>query len=322
MKPRQLAIIFISAVSGVILLVFAGVAVFISQKIMYYPRLTLDAVYADAAQMAVYGLRHEKTPADFNFARFETVTYHAENDTALKGWYIPALKKTNACYIIIHGRSSNRLKGLALLPVLRAAGIDGTHNIFMPDLRNSGESSPAVTAMGHYAADDIYRAVRYLHAAKGTTSFALHGFSMGAMGIAIALDRYADGLKAMAITHVILDSPVADAKKSLDFELTRRMGVPSPVAAAGICALDARIGFNLKRMKFTHTLKNTAMPVLIMTAEDDDKVPPRIAEEEVLNLKKDTIRIALFKTGDHARLHLKEPGRYKAELKSFLAAGK
>jgi hypothetical protein len=59
-----------------------------------------------------------------------------------------------------------------------------------------------------------------------------------------------------------------------------------------------------------------------MAAEDDDKVPPRIVKEEVLNLQKDTIKTVLFKTGDHARLHLKEPGRYMAELKSFLAAEK
>ncbi len=252
------------------------------------------------------------------FTGYESVTYYQSPDLTLKGWYIRAPGTSSKCYCIYHGRSANRMKGLAYLRLIKDLNLDKTHNIFIPDLRNSGQSSEAVTALGYYVADDIYNSLRYLKEEKGNTGFILHGFSMGARGITIAMKRYEEELKNMDIRYVILDSPVSNAPRAIRYEVTRRMGLPGFVACIGTTALDMKLGFALNSMKLSETLKNTDTPTLIMSARDDDKVPNEFLKDETPGLPDTVVKVVYFDTGNHSRLYLLERQKYTMSVSGFI----
>ncbi len=309
--------IFAGIVITFLVLVIA-VGIIFTRKLQYYPPLTMNAVANDAKRMAIYGLEDQTTPEDFGFTNYENVTYYTSHDMKLKGWYITAPKKTLKCYCLYHGRSANRMKGLAYLRLIKDLNLDKTFNIFIPDLRNSGESSEAVTTLGYYVADDIYNSLHYLKEEKGNNRFILHGFSMGALGITIALKRYEQELKNMDISHVILDSPVSNARKVMRYEVMQRMGLPGIVAFIGITALDTKLGFSLDSMKLSETLKDTDIHTLIMSARDDDKVPNEFLEPETSELSGSVVKVLHFDSGNHSRLYLQEKGKYTRSVGSFI----
>ena len=302
----------------VIIILVTAVGIIFTRKLQYYPPLTLDAVAGDAEQMAVYGLDGQTTPADMGFPGYENVTYFQSPDLTLKGWYIRAPRETSKCYCIYHGRSANRMKGLAYLRLVKDLDLDKTHNIFIPDLRNSGQSSGAVTALGYYVADDIYNSLRFLKEEKGNTGFILHGFSMGALGITIAMKRYEEELKNVDVRYLLLDSPVSNARKVMSYEVTQRMGLPGFVAFIGTTALDMKLGFALNSMKLSETLKNTDTPTLIMWAADDDKVPGEFLEEETSGLPASLVKVVHFDTGNHSRLYLLKKQKYTETVGRFI----
>jgi len=98
----------------------------------------------------------------------------------------------------------------------------------------------------------------------------------------------------MNISHVILDSPVSNARKVMRYEVMQRMGLPGIVAFIGITALDTKLGFSLDSMKLSETLKDTDIPTLIMSARDDDKVPNEFLEPETSVLPKSVVKVLHF----------------------------
>jgi len=307
------------SLSTFLLAVVLSIGIYFTHKIQNYPSLTLDKVYNDIKQMSIYGLKkNQRTPGDFGFNNYKNVIYFNNNKMTLKGWYIEAPVKSSKCYVIYHGRSSNRLKTLTYLRLLKELKIDKTYNIFLPDLRNSGESSKAITAMGYYVADDIYNSLQFLKNKKNNSEFILHGFSMGALGITLALQRYEKELKNLSIKKLILDSPVSNVKELIKYEVTRRMVYPSFLAVIGSNALNMKLGFSLNSMRLSHTLKNTKISTIIVSAENDPKAPQRFLNIETFNLPKSHVKFVSFKTGNHGRLFLKEEKKYSETISSFI----
>jgi len=183
-----------------------------------YPRFTHDDVFDNPELLAHFDINEARDPGDYGFENFTEVNYETLYDGLnLNGWYIPSSKAgIEKTLMINHGRTSNRLKTMKYLEIIKDYGLDSLYNIFMPDLRNSGKSDEAKTGMGYEFAEDITGTMKMLQSKFNQNDFVLWGFSMGAMGSITSINR--PDLKkklienGIQINKLILASPLANVE--------------------------------------------------------------------------------------------------------------
>ncbi|MDA0194329.1 MAG: hypothetical protein O2887_04580 [Bacteroidetes bacterium] len=190
---------------------------------------SFERVFDDDTMKVNYGIYEMRDPGDYGFS-YEDISYYSYPDSIqLSGWFVPTNSKVHDCIVLIHGRTSNRLKTMKYLELFRNGGLDTLYNIFIPDLRNSGKSQNAVTSMGYEFAEDISSSLLWLNKNKKQDSFILYSFSMGSMAVAVMLNRddLTDQLRnnEISISKIILDSPLSNVEKTLRLG-SARLGLP------------------------------------------------------------------------------------------------
>ena len=182
-------IVLISGIVAVItgLCIAAAGSFYFMYSIGHYSRITLKYIYATPAKLTWFNLLpNESTPTDFGFSYSPESFKSYPSGLNLHGWYIPSHYPSDECILFVHGRWDNRLKPMKYLEIIRNAGLNSRYAVFLPDLRNSGESDESVTMMGYDFAEDIVSAMAYCRKKYGTRRFVLYAFSQGAMGAAVA----------------------------------------------------------------------------------------------------------------------------------------
>ena len=139
---KFLRILAISIVLIVLAFYFLAIPKFVS-LITDYDRYTFEYVTSNPEMVENYGIGSNRNPADYGFPNYEEIDYETLTDgLALNGWYVPASKEgIKQTLMINHGRTSNRLKTMKYLALVKEQGLDSLYNIFIPDLRNSNVHS-------------------------------------------------------------------------------------------------------------------------------------------------------------------------------------
>ena len=139
-----------------VLAVLLGVVYFIVipktvSMVTDYPRYTFDDVFDNPELLEHFYIGDARNPGDYGFPNFTEVNYKTIYDGLnLNGWYIASSNdSTKQTLIINHGRTSNRLKTMKYLELIKDYGLDSLYNVFIPDLRNSGKSDESKTGMGY-----------------------------------------------------------------------------------------------------------------------------------------------------------------------------
>ncbi len=288
-----------------------------------YDRYTFDFVLNDTAMVADYGIGEKRGPADYGFPDFDEIDYETLTDgIKLNGWYIPAsIPEVGKTLIINHGRTSNRLKTMKYLELVKDKGLDSLYNIFIPDLRNSGKSEEAKTALGYEFAEDITASMKILKDRYAQQEFVLWGFSMGAMASAVAVNRpdlveYQKN-EGLRVTKLILGSPLSNIK-----ETTRlagaEMGIPDFIFYQSWKKFDKVVDGWSEKMKFSYLLSNAKLPTLVLYSDGDKTTPAEVLEAEIEGLY--NVYPILFKGVDHVQLYTepKYKDRYADKVSEFL----
>lgn len=288
-----------------------------------YDRYTFDFVLNDTTMVADYAIGDNRNPADYGFPDYDEIDFETLTDgLKLNGWYIPASKpEVSQTLMINHGRTSNRLKTLKYLELVKDMGLDSLYNVFIPDLRNSGKSDEAKTALGYEFAEDITASMKMLKDRYNQQDFVLWGFSMGAMASATAVNRpdlveyqKNEGLK---VSKLILGSPLSNIK-----ETTRlagaEMGIPNFIFNESWKSFDKVVDGWSDNMKFSYLLSNAKLPALVLYSDGDATTPSEVLEAEVEGLY--NVYPVLFKDADHVQLYTRPEykDRYAAKVSDFL----
>ncbi|MGL4369090.1 MAG: alpha/beta hydrolase, partial [Spirochaetota bacterium] len=221
MKKRKILRVLLSAAAILIFIYTGCYSLFFLHTIRHYTKVTLEDVYSSPLKSRLYNLSpSEKTPSDFGYRYTDESFVSRPSGLSLKGWYMPAQQRTGKCIILVHGRWDNRLKPMKYLEVLRSAGLNRQYAVFLPDLRNAGESESSETLFGYDFAEDIASAMAHCRKEHGDRNFIIYAFSHGAMGAAVALNGRKDVSEYMALSGVhidrlILDSPLSDARENM-----------------------------------------------------------------------------------------------------------
>lgn len=314
----------IAIIGGIVLVValWVGFEV-VSNKILgmvtNYEPYTFERVLEDEAMAEDYGIGSAKDPGDYGFTDFSEVSFKSYLDgLLLSSWYISSAKQSKKTVLLLHGRTSNRLKAMKYLEIFKASGLDTLYNFFIPDLRNSGRSSTAPTYMGYKFAEDIRGALHYLKNAQDQDSFVLYGFSMGAMAISVVLDREDLTSDQVIIEKVILDSPLANSKENLRGR-SKDMGVPNFLFESVYRKFSGEIEGYGEQLNFRKTLKYAQMPVFIVQSNDDLATPADQTRAELSFLEdKDNIRAWFVDGPDHVDIY-RYPDLSKAYADSIVS---
>lgn len=303
---KKLLKVVLIIVAVVVIAFFALVLPKTVSMIEEYPRFTFEFVTQDTALVADFGIGDNRDPGDYGYPGFVEVDYPSLLDgTQLNGWYVAANKDSiTQTLVISHGRTSNRLKTMKYLQVVKEFGLDSLYNVFIPDHRNSGKSQEATTAMGYKFAEDLGGVMKMLHEQYSQESFVLWGFSMGAMASATVVNRpdIQEMMRAnnLTVDKLILTSPLCNVQKTLSVAAAD-MGIPAFVSDMSYNKFSKRHEGFMDRMKFSQLLADQPLPALVLYGDIDTTTPAPILEAELEGLS--NVQAHLFKDAEHVQLY-------------------
>jgi hypothetical protein len=248
-----------------------------------YERYTFESVFENPELKEKFGIGENHDPSDYGYSNFVEIDYETLYDgLMLNGWYIPAKKDSITQTLMInHGRTSNRLKTMKYLALVKEAGLDSIYNIFIPDLRNSGKSQEGKTALGYEFAEDIVGSMAMLKKDYNQNHFVLWGFSMGAMASATAVNR-PDLVEYCQSENLIVDKLILESPLSNIYETTKvasdEMGIPEFIFDMSFNKFDHVVDDWGKNMKLSYLLNNKPLPTLVIYSNGDSTTPSSIFE--------------------------------------------
>lgn len=295
----------------------------IASMITEYKPYTFESVLLYDSMRADFGINEKQAPEDYGYDEVEEFTITSLYDSInLNAWYVPSSQRPGSI-VLVHGRTSNRLKTMKYLALFKEKGIDSLYNILIPDLRNSGKSEPAKTFMGYKFAEDLTAYLQYLKREKRQDTVVLYGFSMGAMAVMTMMNR-PDLMKIIdenkiVIEKVILDSPLSSVKATLKINADE-MGLPDFIFDAAFERFSGKINDFGENMHLSYLMGSIEAPVLLLQGKNDQTTPHGILQEELKNVAKENLEIVYFEEVGHVRIYQNEKHKktYTEKVAEFI----
>lgn len=313
----------------IVVLAFLTFAVFVFviprtvSMVTDYTRFTHDDVFNNPELLAHFEIDEARDPGDYGFENFVEINFKTiYDDLNLNGWFMPSSKEgVDQTLMINHGRTSNRLKTLKYLELIKDYGLDSLYNVFIPDLRNSGKSDAAKTGMGYEFAEDIAGSMKMLQSKYDQNNFVLWGFSMGAMGSITSINR--PDLKkelqeqGINVNKLILSSPLANVEETLRVAAKQR-NIPGFIFNITFKKFSKISEGYVKEMKISNFMKSNSTPTLILYGTADKITPYEILEEEIVGLS--NIQAEKFEGTRHVLIYTRPEYkiRYSEAVNNFL----
>jgi predicted alpha/beta-fold hydrolase len=181
--------------------------------------------------------------------------------------------KNIPCCIYMHGNSSCRLEALECIQYLLPQNI----TVLCFDFAGCGKSGGEYITLGWYERDDVAMIVDHLRENRRVSTIGLWGRSMGAVTTLLHADR------DPSIAAIICDSPFSDLKKLVNELSSRFTRIPSlfvsPMLKIISQTIKGKAKFDIYKLSPINHVKNSFIPALFATANDDDFIAPRHCEE-------------------------------------------
>lgn len=307
-------------------LIFIGTASMLVFRMEHPEMRTLDDVYSSDELKEHFGIGENKDPADYGFDNFELHRFPSLKDnTPLVAWYVPGTQNSSPhCILFVHGLTANRLRTMKYLEMIKKRQFHKLYDIFLPDLRRSGDSGVTSVSMGAGFADDIYSSIMHLHTGMDKKYFTIYAFSMGAMGTMRMLDNEAYRnefrMRGIVIEKLIFDSPAVNALETLKHQAHSRTNLPMPLIYTGMAGYYIKTMGYAPQLRLSKLYAEETIPLLILQAKDDETTPWYILEKEKAALTNEHVQYCIFDTGGHVKLYQNEERRdeYERCVVSFL----
>jgi len=206
--------------------------------------------------------------------------------------------------MLIHGRTSNRLKTMKYLALVDSLDLDTMYNIFIPDMRNSGKSQATKTYMGYKFGEDVAASILLMHNEYKQDTFFLYGFSMGAMAILNAtarVDLTSLYNEKIFIERIIFDSPLVNVKGTLRDQVDQVI-IAKPFFYEIFKLYSENINGNGEDMTISK-LMDPEIPTLILQSNDDETTRPDILEMELNEMNNVyTLQVEYFEGPGHVKI--------------------
>jgi uncharacterized protein len=199
------------------------------------------------------------TPRALNM-HYENVSFKTADGLTLRGWHVPAGKKTAKTLILLHGYPAD--KG-DILPAL--AFLQKDFNLLLFDFRYLGESEGSYSTAGAREVEDLLAAIRFLKT-RAITEVGVWGFSMGGAVALMAIER------APEIRAVVAESSYASLSE-MALQLFNIPLINYPIAyLIGLWA-KLLLGIDVRDVSPADKIRNSAIPILITHSSADAVIP-------------------------------------------------
>ncbi|MBO4635858.1 MAG: hypothetical protein J5685_01810 [Clostridiales bacterium] len=112
----------------------------------------------------------------------------ADNQTTLSGWFFKCNDPITTI-IVVHDTGANRLQfGVDMIDMIEA-WLDNNYNVFLFDLRNSGDSQGETSGYGYLEWQDVIGAINQVRTISVTTDVVLYGIGTGCTACILAYDN-------------------------------------------------------------------------------------------------------------------------------------
>lgn len=201
------------------------------------------------------------TPADIGFA-YEDVRIPTSNNARLAGWFVPAVSGAPLATMIVHtGIRGNLEDYLPMVPI----GANNDFNVLIYDWQGYGESE-GVAHFVNFEADTRAANDYLLARPEGTTGVIQFGVSLGTSPAIAAATMYPDQTIALILYAPAFLGQVPSAWLKDEFGVL--------VWPAGIIGNSAFELFLPAFMLAENYVRSVSVPVLVISPEDDETVPP------------------------------------------------
>lgn len=240
---------------------------------------------------------------------YQTVNVKAERGD-MPAWFVPGDSKT--WVIAVHGRGAQLDSALRVLPTLQKAKTPTLVVSYCNDI-GVAKCEGGRDNLGDTEWKDIDAAITYAKA-NGAQHVVLYGWSKGGAVVMTTLHR---SPQKDTISGVILDAPVVDWGKTLEFQGNKRH-LPTALIDVAEWMAEKRGHFNLDDFTQKKFANQLTVPVLIMHGETDETVPVEPAKEfAAANPGK--IQLELFPNATHTAEWNADSARYDTLVSNFLA---
>lgn len=199
------------------------------------------------------------TPSQLNL-RYEDVSFRTADGLMLRGWHVPAAKKTDGTVILLHGYPAD--KGNILPPL---AFLQEQFNLLLFDFRYLGESEGRYSTAGAKEVEDLLAAVRFLKS-RGIDEVGVWGFSMGGAVALMAIEN------APEIRAVVAESSYANLA-DMALQLFRVPLINYPIAYLIRLWANLFLGIDLREVSPADKIRNSTIPILITHSSADAVIP-------------------------------------------------
>ncbi|HET8863666.1 MAG TPA: alpha/beta hydrolase [Solirubrobacterales bacterium] len=228
----------------------------------------------------------------------------------MPAWSIPGRGDTWA--IVVHGINGTPQVGLRLVPTLHRAKLPTLLITYRED-QGAPPSPDGFHHMGLTEWRDLQAAARYA-LAHGARRLILYGCSMGGAIVAQFMQR---SPLASRVGGLILDAPVLDWRKTLEFNTTE-MGLPSIAALPLEWAIGARIDADWDSLDALRHSDDFQLPILLFHGDDDRVVPIATSEDFAADLPH-WVDFHIAPQAGHVEAWNVDPKLYERRVGAFLA---
>ena len=227
----------------------------------------------------------------------------ADDQTTLQGWFFKT-KNPISTVIVVHDTGKNRLQfGVDMIDMVES-WLDNNYNVFLFDLRNSGNSEGDISAYGYLEWQDVLGAVAIVKQISVTTDVVLYGIGTGCTACVLAYDALPDagiseielksyskniaslGFDKSYISGMIFDSP---AKSSDDYiKPIVRQNEPLGFITQNYVPYAIRVSSGANNVNLAPAIARLPIPILIIYGGHDtfigaDKITQIVNERERIN---------------------------------------
>ncbi|VAV89362.1 hypothetical protein MNBD_ACTINO01-635 [hydrothermal vent metagenome] len=258
---------------------------------------------------------YEGTPLDALAIEYENVVYSSDIGS-FPAWFIPGTSDTWA--IIVHGKGASREEGLRMIPLLKDLG----YPILVINYRNDIGEARDPSGYHQYGKTewvDLAAAVTYAEE-NGAVDHVLFGYSMGG---GIVTSFLAQSPLRNRTKAAILDSPVLNFERTVDFQASRTtlpflpITVPGPVAQFAKWISAFRFDIDWAATDYLSQTANLHAPMLIFHGTNDTSVP-YATSAEMAQRRPDIVTLVTTRA-THTRSWNMDPDAYETAVREFLA---
>ncbi|MBO4494852.1 MAG: hypothetical protein J5752_03220 [Clostridiales bacterium] len=260
----------------------------------------------------------------------------ADDQTILSGWFFKTDKPISTV-IVVHDTQSNRMPfGVEMVDLIDDF-INMHFNVFLFDLRNSGESEGVISGYGYLEWQDVLGAIKHVKKISVTTDVILYGIGSGCSASLLALDKLPPsseaevlenysknivelGFDATYVSGVILDSPAKNSDdyitpyvfKESKFAFLTQYFVPYAIR------LSAGVSDN---MNLATEISRLSIPVCIIYGGRDTFVGAEKTAQivsERLRLNPNTTMAKMFSGAGYVESYQIDPVEYRKTIQEFL----